>query len=535
MAKITSKATLVKGTNYKYHLVDVQGTDIEIDITGSQIISTSTDFTASSETAGVVKRAIQVGDVLTLSNTTNASNEGLQVTVATVAALLITFTSPTGSPVDEAAGAAINITATLKQYQFLAASGLSFVDGVEGIVWASKTVDDWDATDLDIYPRIFTSIEPRAKSIAALNGWEPFDNDTLKAQRDTALEIRPDANTTATKVYALLRSGNLNEATDQFYIWYSGDTDATAPQQAVTAGYVNEVFLIVDTGAALDERGTWNYRCLENGKTHLQATLNLQYAEIYPVANNNGIDPKLADPGTGTPLVSDGTIAAGGIYANILLNIDVDSTQPHVVDSVSRDFFGNVDQDSQTNQTLHTKIHYLLRQSTNVNSDGTGPTLRGDKSPPISSFSGDLLTMDQYFPVNYNDAERNNLQVIDLLDITRSWPKIYTLTITGPALAVGGTFSLIHKDTYGASGAVYLEDETPTAQSDITIASSVSIVVPYSTYNVDSHPANTPIPLVLTWNRPGFIEPDYNDTVVMGAANQTVAITPAADPSYTAA
>ena len=296
MAKIIAKADLVRGTNYKFHLVDVQGSDISINSTLSQIISTTTSFVASTEVAGVVKRPIAVGDKLKLSNTGNAANEGVEVTVNTVAANLIGYTAVGGAPVTEAAGAAINITAFKKTFQFLAVGGLSFVDGVSAITWASEIVDEWDTGNLDVYDKIFTSIEPRAKSLASLNGWEPHDTNTLSALRDMAMEIKDTPTSTARRTYACLRSGNLHAATDQFYFWPPTDTALTAPTGAVTQGYINQLVLIRDADNVIDRRGVWQYRCLEPGKTHLQGGVDLQYAEIYPVPSNNAIDPKLANP-----------------------------------------------------------------------------------------------------------------------------------------------------------------------------------------------------------------------------------------------
>ena len=530
MAKIELKADLVKGSNYKYHLVDYQGTDIVIDATTGHITSTTTDFTAETEVAGVVKRAVEVGDVLTVAHTTNASNEGATGTVTAVAANDITITWD-GTPVNESAGADINITAFKKTFQFLEAGALSFIDGVQGITWASQTVDDWDANDYDRYPRIFTSIEPRAKSVAALNGWEPHDNDTLKAIRDTALEIRPDANTAATQKYALMRSGNLHESTDQMYIWSNNDAEMTAPTAAVTTGYINELVLIEDTVNAVDDKGIWNYRCLEPRKTHLQGTVDMQHAEIYPVESGNGIDPKLGD-GAGQ-FVSDATVVTG-IYVPIDVNVDVDEQYDGDVDSVLRSFVGYVDANSEDNVDVHTKVHYLLRQPININADGTGPDIRGDKTPPITSFLGENMTVDQYYLLNYNTAQRNDLTLIDDTGNTQVWPKINSITVTAPSLAVGGTFSLIHLDTYGASNPTYLQNDTAVNQQDITIASSVVVVVAYSTYNVDGHTANTPLDLVLTWNRPGFIEPDFNPNVTLAGNDLTVPITPTQDPSYSA-
>ena len=535
MAIIDLKADLVRGSNYLYHLVDFQGTDIQIDVTGNQVLSTTTDFTATSTANGVVARAVEVGDIIILSHTASAVNEGVTAEVTAVAANALTVANWTGAPVDEAAGADINVTAERKTFQFLEVGALSYIDGVQGITWASQVVDDWDLQDFDRYPRIFTSIEPRAKSIAALNGWEPHDNDTLKAIRDTALEIRPDANSAATKVYALLRSGNLHDPGDQMFIWPDTQAPMDAPIAAVTTGYINELVLIVDTADGIDDRGIWHYRCLEPGKTHLQGTIDAQYAEIYPVESGNDIDPKLSD-GAAVQIVADATVAAGGIYALVEPFVDADEMYDGDVDGTLYTFYGYVEADNQTNETVHTKIHYLLRQPTDINADGTGPQIRGDKTPPITSFLGDQLTVDDYYLLNYDAATRNSLLLVDSSGASLTWPKVFALIITDPTgLAAGGTFSIMHADTFGLSSVVYLQDDAGNPQQDITIAASVSIPVAYSTYSVDGHTPNTPIELVVSWNKPGAIEPDHNENVVLGESNLTVPIAAVVDPSYVAA
>jgi hypothetical protein len=530
MAKITSKASLVLGTNLKLHIADKGGTDIAIAVSGAALTltSSSTSFVASSEASGIVNRALAVGDSITLSHTGNAANEGLVATINTVTANNIAATITSGTGANEAAGSAINIVAYKKTWEYLETGGLSFIDGVQGIVLASKFVDLWDTSDLDRYDPGFTSIEPRAKSIAAINGWEPHNANTTNANRDTALEIRPSKTAAATKIYALLRStSDAYDSTDQMTFWYSGDAELSAPNDFVMTGYANQMVLIYDYngGSPIDKRGTWYTRLAEPYKTIIMEQHNLQFAEIYPISAANGIDPKLT--------VDDSIIAAGGIYASIDFNLDEDSVYSGDVDGTPYNFYGFIDGDSQLNEAVHQKINYLWRQSTNVNSDGTGPEKRGDKQWPITSFSGDAFSVKSYL-LNYKASQRNNLTLFDTGNSPRTWPAIYTMTVTAPALAVGGTMSLIHADTFGTADPVYLKNEGGTDQKDVAIIASRDIVVAYSTYNTGGHTPNTPIDLVLTWNRPGYVEPD-NTGFIQGASNNSVAITPTADPSYTAA
>lgn len=590
---LAKKADMTLGTNYLYHQVDFQGTDIAINITGSTgtLDSSTTDFTASTTVSGIVKRPIDIGDIISIWKTANNANEGFtaEVTAAPTANQVV-FTVLTKTPVSEAAGSDINISAFKKQFQFLEAGAYNHTDGVDGIDWVSQMVDDWDVGDLDIYDPTYTGIEPRAKAIALLNGWEPFDSVTLKAIKNTAIEIRSSKSASPTKIYNLPFSDALHATTDLFTIWFDGDDEMSAPTNAVNTGYINENVLILDRSVApagieaatqanpvsiqstghglstgdtinfegvegmtelnglqskitmidannftldgvdgsaftaytsgggiiLDKRGLWNFRCLMPGKTHIQVQFDLQYSEQTKIPSNNGIDPKLAD-GAAVQYVSDSTVVAGGDYANVLNYVDADELYDGDVNGSLESFRGYVDTDGQLYQIVHTKEHYLLRQPTNINSDGTGSDIRGDKHPPITTYLGEQITFDNYYPLNFNAAERNNLQVTNGAGTDLSWPKTLTLIEEMDDAAWTGTFTLTHKNTFGTSSPVFLQDESSTAQRDITITGNTQIVINFSTYNVDGHTPGQPIPLVMSYNRPGFIEPGNIDVTLTGA------------------
>jgi hypothetical protein len=525
MAKIGNQSGLTLGTNLFLHIADKGGTDIAIDATGGTITSSTTNFTASSTSGGIVNRAIAVGDILTVSNTAEATNEGFQATVTAVSANSISFTT-SDSPTDEAAGNDINLVAFLKTIEFQEAGGLSFVDGVSGSALHSELITLWHDSDLDVYAPPTTSIEPRAKSLALINGWALHNANTINAIRDSALEVRDTATSAARLIYGLLISGDLNESTDQMNFWPDSDAEMDAPTAAVMTGYINQLILLVDTANSVDDRGTWYVRCAEPGKQILYETVNAQFAEIYTVGNNNPVDPKLADPGTGTPFVSDGTIAAGGIYADILYYEDADSVYAGSVDGTNYNFVGYVDADGQTNEAVHAKINYLWRQSTDINSDGTGPSRRGDKQPPLTTFSGDLFTVIGYL-LNFNGAQRNNLRLVDTGGTTRSWPPVNTITVSAPAIAHGGTFSVFIASSHGTATATVIQDESEVDQRDITIAAAVNIAYVYQ---------GSPVDVIVAFSRPGFIESGLTDQVFTLSGNDlAIALSPRPDPSYVAA
>ena len=459
----------------------------------------------------------------------NAANEGIVGTVTNVTALVLTADKTSGhTMVTETAGADLNVVATKKTYQFTEVGALSFVDGVQGIVLASKLVDMWDGLNLDKYLKPFNSIEPRAKSLASLNGWEPHDTSTINAIRDTALEIRATATSAAHQIYALWRSGDLNAGTDQFNFWASSDAELTAPNQAVMTGYMNQLFLIYDLAGA-DNRFsngvTWFTRCAEPFKTIVMEEHEVDYAEIIPVSAANGIDPKL--------IIDD---ASGAPYSNVTFTNDT-ADYSGDVDGSPFNFDYLIDANTESNQTVHNFINYQLRLATDINGLGDGGTMRGDKQWPITTFSGEVFTVIGYL-LDYSAAQRNDLRVVDTTPTTHSWPSVMTITITSGSLAIGGAFTIWHKESYGTDAAVIFQNESDVNQQDIVVAASVSVVMAYSTYAVDGHNSagaggGEPLPVVISVNRPGFIEPETVEATFSGS-NISVALPNIPDPSYIA-
>ena len=527
MGKINNKTNLILGTNLFFHLVDISGTDISINIINSEIISTTTDFTASSSNNGIISRAIKADDVIYLKNANEAANNSLELQVNAVLTNSIEYTVLSGTPIDESAGANINIQAKKKTFQFLEDGKLNFVDGVKGLILSSVITDLWTNFDLDRYDPVFTSIESRAKSLAFINGWEPHDSDTLNAIRDTALEIRSSTIDNPHKIYALLRSNNLHDTTDQFYFWSENDSEMTAPNKAVMTGYINQLVLIYDENGD-DNRGIWFTRCAEPRKTIIIEQHNINFAEIIHVYSENQIDPKLGDESG--PYTPDSIISSD--YNKIKYKSKTTPISRNINGTIYT-FSGIIKCNNYSNTKVHEKINWLLRQPININSD-SGENVRGDKQWPLTSFSGDKFNLFDTFPDNFNILERNNLRVIDDNDNIIQWPIIVTLVIDVDVLGIGGTMNIYHENTFGSSDVVFLQNVNNENQENILIAATNSIIIEYSTYKVDGHTPNTPLDLRIAYNRPGFIEAgnfsftvDINKTFI-----KRIKIIPVADPLY---
>lgn len=523
MAKITDKTSLVLGTNLFFHLTDRQSTDISIDATNNKIVTGgAVDFAADAGGTGIRNNLFQVGKTIVINGSSNAANE-FTATITAVTATEITFSSPSTTPVDEAAGALMTVRQQEKYFEFEEAGGLSFIDGVSGSAFHSKFVDLWATVPFRYFDPVTDDFEPRAKAIYILNHWDFFNADTRFAVRDTAVSVQPSTASplSESKQYALLVSDPLHAVTDQFYFWNAADAEMDPPTAAVMTGYINQLVLIYDGPNVIDNRGDWWVRCAEPGKTVAMQLRSLNYAEKVAVTVTNQIDPKL--------VADDATIAAGGIYENIVIEEDADSAQIVTVDGADYTVERSVEAANQSNETVHEKINWLQRQPININADGTGPAIRGDKSIPFTSFVGENLYLDG-FMTNIKATERNFVTFIDASGTEFAYPRVAGVTVSVPSSFAGATaqIGLIVRDTFGSSAAVPVQDELGNDLIDIVMdAASKSFAVVYPGSDIE---------LAVIFEHPGVAIPyvDKENYSIQNLASQTFNLSPQQDGSYVA-
>lgn len=533
MSKIENRAGLSLDVNIRFHVGFAAGTDIVIDADNNTISSTTTDFTGTaSSITGVANGGLAVGDQTVIGNSAGG-NDGVVIELTAVAANALSYTVVDGVPVNEAAGSNINLVRRKKYYQFLEANGLSFVDGVAMSAFHSKLQDLWDGGDLDVFDPPTTSIEPRAKSMAIINYWEHFDLDTLNSIRDGAMEVRNTKNSAPRLIYGLLRSGNLHESTDQMF-YFKDLTNTDAPVAAVMTGFINQLVLLVDTDNTVDNRGVFYVRCAEPRKTIIMEAVDMQYAEIYPVGSANAIDSKLGD--AAGAFTADGVISAGGSdYENIIWGVDVDESVLGNIEGTDYTFTGTLDHDNKQNNLVHEKINYLLRQPTNINSDGTGSALRGDKQWPITAFVGDVLNVNDGFSVNYLASDQNNIRNLDSSEVERKYSTIaaFSFVFTDSRLVGVGKISVYDRFTHGNDGAIPVQDASNTDLEDITISALVMpFTFSYSTYAVGDHAADTPLPIRASVAASGLVEAENFDYTIISSTSQEYRVPTTPDPSY---
>ena len=211
----------------------------------------------------------------------------------------------------------------------------------------------------------------------------------------------------------------------------------------------------------------------------------------------------------------------------------------NLVEGISYDFANETEFDSKDYKDVHTKLNWLLRQSTDINQDVAGPDLRGDKQFPISVFVGNTQTLDG-FPLNFLTTNSNDMDLLDQCDVVREFNTIASFTVVVPQSFIDGTpppqITIYVADTHGSSSAALVSNAAAVVQKDIVLtAAETSISFAYSTFSGGGHTPNTPLDIAISFNQPDVAEAEvFFGNTIEANTTQRFQLAPSVDPSYIA-
>ena len=207
------------------------------------------------------------------------------------------------------------------------------------------------------------------------------------------------------------------------------------------------------------------------------------------------------------------------------------------VEGTSYDFAYDVEYDNQDYVTTHTKLNYLLRQTTDINELVAGPDLRGDKQWPISEFVGDTQTLDG-FPLNFLATNQNDMDLLDQSNTIREFNTIASYTVVVPQAFIDGTpspqITVYVADTHGGTNAAVVTDADSVPQQDIVLsAAETAISFAYSTFSGGGHTPGTDLDIAISFNQPGIAEAEvFFGNTIQANTTQRFQLAPSVDPSY---
>lgn len=241
------------------------------------------------------------------------------------------------------------------------------------------------------------------------------------------------------------------------------------------------------------------------------------------------------------------TGAEAATYNNILVSYYNASQSIDINDAADDfDFRIIIDGDNKTLPQIYTKVQYLLRQTSDINSAGDAGTKRGDIQDLLLRFEGDKLICSQsVFIQNLRPQDRNSVDFFDQGGTKRIYDFAATLQLNFNSFlqqnstgyyVVYITDSTTGADDYGTSTAIVLDDNTGTDISGVINAASITKSIDFDNNTqggrVDADENSADIAITVIAGNKGVAKPVVATGLVERSKSNVVTLTAEQDRAY---
>jgi len=366
-------------------------------------------------------------------------------------------------------GTELLVDEAAKTIQLVEAGNLVAKDGVTIQALYSKLVDLWATSTYQDSPFPMNALDALSGQYLIgidaggnANGWKPLNDTTRQMMRDGGWEEYDDLGALL-RVYAgIVGLGSVSSGAQLYYQADAADgpTDFTFTDQA------NEGIQVFGDAANgnFDKRIFFKSYVREQGKIYSDSVLadtgkTETGANIVNMLLSNSDDLKISD------LDAEMTNAP---YNNITVEY-FGVAQQRDVGGVDYDFDVIIDGNSATLEQIYTKIQYLLRQNSDIDS-GAGSVI-GQTADLLCSFVGDTLqTTNGVFIDNIQSADSNRIIFKDTggTDRINPFESAGELNFNAVMVGAGSSYRLMFTtgpgtgDDYGEAGAITVDDASGT-------------------------------------------------------------------------
>lgn len=475
-------------------------------ITGS--ISTTT-LTVT----GVASGFIDVGCILTGSGITAGTRIVSYLSGTGNTGTYIVDTSQTASSTTITLAGEITIDTSTKVFTLNAGTtfgDLVAKDGVTLQALYSKFIKLWEYAYYNKYPFPMYVIDAKSGQFqfgtdgGKYNGWKPVDDTTRQMLRDGGWSEYltgvydgsgnlTSGGTLARQYVGIVSLGDVNTGAQLYYQRASGGT----AYNFTFADEVNEGIQVFGdaTNGNYDTRSYFKAYVREQGKKYKSSTLadtgqsgTGAYTVNVLLSNETDLDITVAD----NVLAPGSTLAGAATYSGITVAY-YSTGQQRDINSPSDNYLFStiVAGNGATLQQIYTKVQYLLRQNTDINTGGDAGVKTGKIQDDLMYFVGpDLYCKQGVFIDNIDPNYINNVYFID----NGGTPRQYNYASAGQLqfnsfLTSGSTGyyrmyitdSVTGADDYGTATAITLNDKDGNPISGTITSSTINFTFAYDT------------------------------------------------------
>lgn len=408
-------------------------------------------------------------------------------------------------------GTELIINEPARTIQLVAAGNLVAKDGVTLQAVYSKLVDLWATATYQDSPVPMYALDALSGQFqigtdgSTYSGWKWADDATRNMLRDGGWTEFSAAGV-INRVYAgFIGLGSVSAGSQPYYHLTSTDAPTNFP---FTDQFNAGVQVLGDaTNGNFDKRTYAKTFCREYGKKYKSSVLADTGAtgtgankQNFLIANEDDLKIQAADGAmTGAP------------YNGITVSYYT-ANQTRTIAGVSRNFKIIIAGNGATLEQIYTKVQYLLRQATDINTSGTAGAKIGKIQDDLLAFVGDTLeTATSVYIDNIQSADSNRIKFKDDSGVFREnlYTAAGTITFNSPLIGAGSSYRLFFTsppgagNDYGEAGAITVNDATGTPITGTISGSSVSFTYDYDANVQGGFTGGTDRPVTLIGIRPG--------------------------------
>lgn len=443
-------------------------------------------------------------------------------------------------------GTNLTYNTAAKTFDFIASvdgsttNGLIAKDGVDmNAVW-SKFVDDWATATYKPYPFPMNKIDNRSGQYVfgrdpggTYNGWKPGTDATRQMMRNGGWSEYSNAGVLNRVYFGAVLQGGVSSGSQCYYQRVTSGsainyTFTDLPNEAV------QVFGDASNGN-FDNRTffksfnrTYGYTFDDVSLTDISETATGPYK--LPFGINTSADLNLT---------ADDTAVLSAPYSTCTIEYDTAATNI-TIGGGSYPFKKHIAHTAMTRYQIYTKMQYLLRQNTDINTGGTAGAVTGKTADLICWFVGPTLYTRAYFtPIA---ADLNDVVFIDDNGIEREFPYASAGTLNfNSNLTSGGTgyYTLYYTttpagDDFGEGTAIIVKDKDGIDITGTISSGTINFSFDWSNNTQGSFVPPVSRNVTMVWGNPGVAKPGVSTGTIIESKGISISAVAESDPSYVA-
>lgn len=435
-------------------------------------------------------------------------------------------------------GTDISFNFTNKTFDFTAGTNIVAKDGVDANALWSKFVDLWSTATYKPYPFPMNKIDNRSGQYVfgrdpggTYNGWKPGTDATRRMIRNAGWNEYSNAGVLNRVYFGSVLQGGVSSGSQCYYQRVTGGaainyTYTDLPNEAV------QVYGDASNGN-FDNRTyfksfnrTYGYTFDDVSLTDISETATGPYK--LPFGINTSADLNLT---------ADDTAVLSSPYTGCTIKYDTANTNI-TIGGGSYPFKKHITHTAMTRYQIYTKMQYLLRQDSDINTGGTGGTVNGKTADLICWFVGPTLYSRAFFtPIA---ADLNDVVFIDDNGVEREFPYASAGTLNfNSNLTSGGTgyYTLYYTttpggDDFGEGTAIIVKDKDGVDISGTISAGTINFSFDWSNNTQGGFTPPTARNVTLVWGNPGVAKPGVSTGQIIESKGISISAVAEADPSY---